>query len=51
VPENPQGQGTGGSFNVIYSILHSPDGAAVYVNRYQEPAFFGASEANDNIQR
>jgi hypothetical protein len=40
-----------GRFNAIYSILHSPDGAAVYVNRYQEPAFFGASEANDDIQR
>jgi len=33
-----------GRFNAIYSILHSPDGAAVYINRYQEPAFFGASE-------
>ncbi len=40
-----------GSFTAIYSILHSPDGAAVYVNRYQEPAFFGASEADDEIQR
>jgi hypothetical protein len=40
-----------GSFNAIYSILHSPDGAAVYVNRYQVPAFFGASEPNDDIQR
>jgi hypothetical protein len=40
-----------GSFNVVYSMLHSPDGAAVYVNRYQEPAFFGASEADDEIQR
>jgi hypothetical protein len=40
-----------GKFNAIYSILHSPDGAAVYVNRYQEPAFFGASEPNDDIQR
>src|SRR5215471_10201498 len=40
-----------GRFNAIYSILHSPDGAAVYVNRYQEPAFFGASEVNDDIQR
>jgi hypothetical protein len=36
---------------VTYSILHSRDGAAVYVNRYQEPAFFGASQANDDIQR
>jgi hypothetical protein len=40
-----------GSFTAIYSILHSPEGAAVYVNRYQEPAFFGASEADDDIQR
>src|SRR5262249_10341457 len=40
-----------GTFNATYSILHTRDGAAVYVNRYQEPAFFGASEANDNIQR
>jgi hypothetical protein len=31
--------------------LHSRDGVAVYINRYQEPAFFGASEANDDIQR
>src|SRR5205823_3547941 len=40
-----------GSFTAIYSILHSPEGAAVYVNRYQEPAFFGASKADDDIQR
>src|SRR5215472_7750204 len=40
-----------GRFNATYSILHSPDGAAVYINRYQEPAFVGASEANDDIQR
>jgi hypothetical protein len=40
-----------GSFNAIYSILHSPDGVTVYVNRYQEPAFFGASEVNEDIQR
>src|SRR5215471_11253015 len=40
-----------GRFNAIYSILHSPDGAAVYVNRYQEPAFFDAVEADDDIQR
>src|SRR5215831_4823178 len=40
-----------GSFTAIYSILHSPGGAAVYVNRYQVPAFFGASEADDDIQR
>ena len=40
-----------GSFTAIYSILRSPEGAAVYVNRYQEPAFFGGSEADDDIQR
>src|SRR5215469_6369602 len=40
-----------GSFNAIYSMLQSPDGVTVYVNRYQEPAFFGASEADDDIQR
>src|SRR5262249_47387006 len=40
-----------GRFNAIYSLLHSPNGAAVYVNRYQEPAFFGASEADEDIQR
>jgi hypothetical protein len=40
-----------GKFNATYSILHSRDGVAVYLNRYQEPAFFGASEADDDIQR
>jgi hypothetical protein len=40
-----------GTFNATYSILHSRDGAAVYVNRYQEPAFFGANEADNDIQQ
>ena len=40
-----------GTFSATYSILHSRDGAAVYVNRYQEPAFFGANEADDDIQQ
>jgi hypothetical protein len=40
-----------GTFNATYSILHSRDGAAVYVNRYQEPAFFRAGEADADIQR
>ncbi len=39
-----------GKFNATYSILHSRDGVAVYINRYQEPAFFGATEADDDIQ-
>ena len=29
-----------GFANVTYSILHSQDGTVVYVNRFQEPAFF-----------
>jgi hypothetical protein len=39
-----------GSFTATYSILHTADGTVVYVNRYQEPAFFGPSEANEDIQ-
>jgi hypothetical protein len=40
-----------GKFNATYSILHSRDGTAVYVNRYQEPAFFGANEADNDIHQ
>src|SRR5215510_6748009 len=40
-----------GGFNATYSMLHSPDRVTVYVNRYQKPAFFNASETNDDIQR
>jgi hypothetical protein len=39
------------SFNVTYSILHSQDGTVLYVNRFQEPAFFGPNEANEAIRR
>jgi hypothetical protein len=39
-----------GSFTATYSILHAGDGSVFYVNRYQEPAFFGPGEANDDIQ-
>jgi len=39
-----------GSFTAIYSLLHSPDGTVVYVNRYQEPAFFDSDEENEDIQ-
>ena len=38
-------------FTTVYSILHSHDGTVVYVNRYQEPAFFDVDEANEDIQR
>jgi len=39
-----------GFANVTYSILHSQDGIVVYVNRFQEPAFFGQNEAEDAIR-
>jgi len=39
-----------GKFSSTYSILHS-GGVAVYIDRYLEPAFFGAREAEDDIQR
>jgi len=40
-----------GFANVTYSILHSQDGSVVYVNRFQEPAFFGRNEAEDAIRQ
>jgi cell division protein FtsB len=40
-----------GFANVTYSILHSQDGTAVYVNRFQEPALFGRNEAEDAIRQ
>jgi hypothetical protein len=40
-----------GSFNVTQSILHSPDGRIAYVNRYQAPAFFSPTEAEEDIER
>jgi hypothetical protein len=40
-----------GFANVTYSILHSQDGTVVYVNRFQEPAFFGRNEAEDAIRQ
>jgi hypothetical protein len=40
-----------GFANVTYSILHSQDGTVVYVNRYQEPAFFGPNEADEAIRQ
>jgi TonB family protein len=33
------------------SILHTPDGTAWYVNRYIEPAFFGPSDVQSEIDR
>ena len=40
-----------GFANVTYSMLHSQDGTLVYVNRFQEPAFFGRNEADQAIRQ
>jgi TPR repeat protein len=40
-----------GQFTSSYSILHSADGTAFYINRYLEPAFFTGNEANEEIDR
>jgi hypothetical protein len=40
-----------GIANVTYSMLHSQDGTLVYVNRFQEPAFFGRNEADQAIRQ
>jgi hypothetical protein len=40
-----------GFANVTYSMLHSQDGTLVYVNRFQEPAFFGRNEADEAIRQ
>jgi DNA-binding Lrp family transcriptional regulator len=40
-----------GKFSSTYSILHSPGGVTVYIDRYLEPAFFGAKEADDDIRQ
>ena len=40
-----------GSYNAMYSILYSRDRTIVYIDRYQEPAFFNANEAEEDIQR
>jgi hypothetical protein len=40
-----------GRFKAWFSILHAENGAVVYVNRYQEPAYWSANEVADDIQR
>ena len=40
-----------GRFKAWFSILHAHDGAVVYVNRFQEPAYWSANEVADDIQR
>jgi len=38
-----------GSFNVMNSFLHSRDGIAVYIDRYQRPAFLNAGDTEKTI--
>src|SRR5262249_18118485 len=40
-----------GKFISTYSILHSRGGVAVYIDRYLEPAFCGAREADADIRQ
>ena len=40
-----------GPSKVWFSMLHAQDGAAVYVNRYQESVHWGANEISADIQR
>ena len=40
-----------GAFTVTHSLLHARDGSVLYLNRYQEPAFFGPNEAVGDIER
>jgi hypothetical protein len=40
-----------GSFGAFTGIMQSPDGAAIYLNRIVEPAFFGANDLQDEIGR
>jgi hypothetical protein len=44
-------KGPRGEVNASYSILYSSDGTIVYANRSQEPAFFSAASAKEEIQR
>jgi hypothetical protein len=39
-----------GPFRTSISILHDTDGAAFYVNRYQEPAYWSTTEVDDDIE-
>jgi hypothetical protein len=39
-----------GPYDATYSVLHARDGTVVYANRHQQPAFFDAGEADNDIQ-
>ena len=38
-----------GSYNVMYSFMHTREGTLVYVDRYQRPAFLDAAESAQRI--
>ena len=40
-----------GPYTLANSLLHSQDGTVFYVNRFQEPAFFGPNEADAAIRQ
>jgi S1-C subfamily serine protease len=40
-----------GSFQASYTILHSYDGTAVYIDRSQTPAYWSSNEVNEDIAR
>jgi hypothetical protein len=40
-----------GRFRASFSMLRAEDGAVVYANRYQEPAYWSANEVANDIQR
>jgi S1-C subfamily serine protease len=40
-----------GPFKAYYSILHSRDGTAIYINRFQEPAYWDDEEIERDIKR
>jgi hypothetical protein len=42
---------TRGSFKASYSILHSGNGTTVYINRFQEPAYWSDNDVNEDIAR
>jgi S1-C subfamily serine protease/uncharacterized protein YecT (DUF1311 family) len=40
-----------GKYQVSYTVLHSQDGTAVYINRSQDPAYWDDKEINEDIAR
>jgi len=43
--------GPRGKFDASNTILHAPDGTAVYVNRHIAPAFFAAGDFDSEVER